>query len=151
MRPRLRYFFDRQQGLCAYCRRLMTKPSLLPPVHGPLTVTLDHRTPVSRGGTNRAQNLLAACATCNTTKGNMTWEQWVAYMRANPDWYVAEEPAAHPEPPLYPRPKKQPARSFTAGETSQWLRDQGALSLLDWPWLIQLTRDRVRQVGWGPW
>lgn len=36
------------------------------------TAHLDHTTPVSRGGTNRPENLAWTCRFCNTAKGSMT-------------------------------------------------------------------------------
>ncbi len=147
MKPRLRRLYDLQKTLCAYCRRVMTKPSLLPPIRESLTATIDHRTPVSRGGTDRHENLVAACAECNGIKGDMSWTEWVAYMATHPAWYVRPLLDQHKPPGGWQKPKPK----LTAGETAEWLRDQGVLSLLDWPWLIELTRPRVRQVGWGPW
>lgn len=46
-------------GRCAYCGE-----------QGPLEV--DHRTPLSRGGTNLISNILPACRRCNAKKRNMT-------------------------------------------------------------------------------
>jgi 5-methylcytosine-specific restriction endonuclease McrA len=39
-------------------------------------------------------------------------------------------------------------RDLPAVETARWLRDQGELAKIDWPWLRELVRERVRQVGW---
>jgi hypothetical protein len=38
---------------------------------GSVATTLDHVHPVSKGGTSRWDNLVAACVPCNTKKGNM--------------------------------------------------------------------------------
>ena len=53
---------------CHYCRRPMRA------AHSdwPDRATVDHRLPVSRGGTNHKANTVAACARCNTFKGSMT-------------------------------------------------------------------------------
>lgn len=37
----------------------------------------DHVLPVSRGGSNRDDNLVAACFTCNRSKHNKTTEEWL--------------------------------------------------------------------------
>jgi 5-methylcytosine-specific restriction protein A len=37
--------------------------------------TLDHRVPISRGGTSHIWNLVLCCGECNKNKGNLTeWE-----------------------------------------------------------------------------
>lgn len=40
----------------------------------------DHATPRSQGGTNRHDNLVDACATCNIQKGDKTIEQYRAWV-----------------------------------------------------------------------
>jgi hypothetical protein len=42
-------------------------------------LTLDHITPRSKGGSNRATNVLCACKECNNSKGHITWYDW--YMK----------------------------------------------------------------------
>ena len=54
-----RALVESYEGKCAYCGRL-----------GPLEV--DHRTPLSRGGTNSIDNVLPACGNCNRKKGQLT-------------------------------------------------------------------------------
>lgn len=49
---------------CAYCHNLAT--------------TADHVIPHTRGGTTDAANLVAACRTCNTSKGDRTLVEWIA-------------------------------------------------------------------------
>ncbi len=42
---------------------------------------LDHLTPRARGGTDDASNLVAACASCNSTRRHMplaTWQRYAA-------------------------------------------------------------------------
>lgn len=46
---------------CVYCATALT----------PETATLDHVHPMSRGGTNAAGNLVAACRHCNQLKGDL--------------------------------------------------------------------------------
>lgn len=55
-----------QSGACYLC----TAP--LDPNH----INVDHKTPVSQGGSNRKTNLGLACATCNKEKHGKTVEQY---------------------------------------------------------------------------
>lgn len=44
--------------------------------------TCDHKTPISKGGDKfKYENLAVCCATCNRRKGNMTYEQWIHYLK----------------------------------------------------------------------
>ena len=54
-----------QAGKCAYCR------AEIPPYH------LDHKLPVSRGGTNADENLHLTCPRCNLRKHAMTHEEFL--------------------------------------------------------------------------
>ncbi len=56
--------FERDGYLCAYCGKPTTNPHC------------DHVIPVSRGGTNDADNLVTACARCNLSKGNKRLGEW---------------------------------------------------------------------------
>jgi 5-methylcytosine-specific restriction endonuclease McrA len=47
---------------CVYCGKPAT--------------TVDHVKPHSRGGTDDEANLVAACATCNGSKGDLTPAEW---------------------------------------------------------------------------
>ncbi len=53
--------------VCQYCHLGLSLDS----------VTIDHRTPVSRGGGDELANLCVACAPCNTRKGASTVEEWL--------------------------------------------------------------------------
>jgi 5-methylcytosine-specific restriction endonuclease McrA len=44
--------------------------------------TGDHVVPHSKGGRSDERNTVAACRTCNTSKGNRTLREWVASGRA---------------------------------------------------------------------
>lgn len=57
-------------GLCHYCRRQFK----------PKELTMDHLTPVARGGTSSKGNLVAACKECNTKKKNLLPYEWDEYM-----------------------------------------------------------------------
>ncbi len=65
-----RDFAEGDVPCCAYCG-----------VEGEPLV-LDHRRPVSRGGSNHPANLLAACVPCNSAKGNKSWSEWYAIFTA---------------------------------------------------------------------
>lgn len=42
-------------------------------------LTLDHITPRSKGGSDRATNIVCACKECNKSKGHQAWYDW--YMK----------------------------------------------------------------------
>lgn len=56
---------DAHDGLCAYCKTDRGN-------------TIDHVLPVSRGGQHTKDNVLPACTSCNSSKGNKTVEEWLA-------------------------------------------------------------------------
>lgn len=53
------FLLIRQGWTCEYCPR---------PLHFK-TVTIDHMVPQSKGGTDHVVNLVAACRSCNSSKG----------------------------------------------------------------------------------
>lgn len=76
----LRKLFHDQKTLCHYCKEPMTLS------HGRLRATIDHKLPKSRGGGDEAENLVAACITCNGLKANLTEEEFLLRMEAHPEW-----------------------------------------------------------------
>lgn len=51
----------------------------------PLTIkniSKDHRTPLSRGGTNNILNIVPACRTCNSKKNARTYEEYMSLLNA---------------------------------------------------------------------
>lgn len=56
-------------GLCAYCLRPMPK------------VTLDHMTPLVRGGSHTLSNVVPCCKSCNSRKGTKTLLEYVIATR----------------------------------------------------------------------
>lgn len=56
--------YEAQSGTCFYCRQKVEA--------GSYQWTIDHKLPISRGGTNEDFNLVGACATCNSNKSSMT-------------------------------------------------------------------------------
>lgn len=73
---RRRLLFKKQDGKCYYCQRQMNLGS-----QGPLHCTVDHKIPVSLGGTGRLKNLAGACFTCNNLKRDMTETQFREFMK----------------------------------------------------------------------
>src|SRR5215213_3426120 len=61
---------EAQACLCAYCG----VPLPLEPV-----IHVDHKLPLSRGGSNDPSNLVLACAPCNLSKGAKTAQEYIAY------------------------------------------------------------------------
>ena len=56
---------------CWYCEK---------PFEGRRLRTEDHKTPVSKGGSDEAGNLVASCQKCNSSKGNSTVGEFIARM-----------------------------------------------------------------------
>src|SRR5256884_4616642 len=63
------FLFARDQYQCQFCGRhqIQLKPREC--------LTRDHLVPLSRGGTNAWTNVLTACSSCNTRKGNLLPEE----------------------------------------------------------------------------
>lgn len=65
-----------QANRCFYCGC----PLVEPPARGgpcpPRAATLDHRVPVSRGGTDDPNNICVSCYQCNVLKGCSTEEEF---------------------------------------------------------------------------
>lgn len=55
--------WQQQEGACVYCGA-----SLLP--YKKRHISLDHVIPLSKGGTNRLDNVVWCCHTCNSRKGD---------------------------------------------------------------------------------
>ena len=66
----------RGQGICHYCGR-QTHPSNL---------TMDHITPVVRGGRSTKNNIVPCCEECNARKQSKTpveWQEYLELLRRN--------------------------------------------------------------------
>lgn len=69
-----------QNGLCYYCHRPVV---LLNICGGPVpenAATIDHRHPLSKGGTSQRSNLVVACRRCNQIKGSMSESDFTWYI-----------------------------------------------------------------------
>lgn len=42
---------------------------------------IDHKTPVSRGGSNWPDNLILSCLSCNREKGNKTYVEYIEWCK----------------------------------------------------------------------
>lgn len=60
--------FDEQEGRCPYCNVFLR------------SWHVDHKTPLTRGGSNDKNNLQLTCATCNTRKHTKTDEEFRAFL-----------------------------------------------------------------------
>lgn len=58
--------FNKQRGFCVCGKALR------------LGYTIDHKTPISRGGSNWPDNIQLLCSRCNSSKGTKTDEEWRA-------------------------------------------------------------------------
>jgi len=52
---------------CAYCKKPLNENE----------ITIDHKIPLSRGGTNYIENLVPSCMSCNSKKGKRTPEEFI--------------------------------------------------------------------------
>lgn len=84
--PDLHYTRCMQDSRCTYCGDLLG-------VDGS-SIHLDHKVPVSRGGTNDGKNLQWLCGPCNMKKGTQTHEEYSAKVGTYelppppiPDWF----------------------------------------------------------------
>jgi 5-methylcytosine-specific restriction endonuclease McrA len=62
--------FEQQEGFCFYCGELLYS-SFDNVIH------VDHKIPVSRGGSNTIENIVISCASCNLKKGTKTPEEFL--------------------------------------------------------------------------
>lgn len=70
--------FKLQEGRCFYCAGRMARKQNPRDRQGQNLCTLDHLTPVSRGGADTFENTAAACRTCNVRKGDMSVDEFRA-------------------------------------------------------------------------
>lgn len=68
-----RMLCEHQNGKCFYCRSTITFHRKK--LH---SLDIDHKIPISKGGDDAVDNLVAACKPCNALKRNMTDEEFLA-------------------------------------------------------------------------
>jgi hypothetical protein len=75
--------FDLTGGVCFYCQIPLIEDSDDEQRYGQsaLLMQIDHRTPTSRGGSDRASNRAPSCGPCNGQKHNRTVEEYRHYLR----------------------------------------------------------------------
>lgn len=59
--------YEQYDGRCSYCGNPVSRDKM----------TISHRIPLSRGGSNAYENLKLACRTCNLMVGNLTFPEFV--------------------------------------------------------------------------
>lgn len=62
----IKRMFDEQKGICPYCNEDITEE-----------YHIEHKTPISRGGSNWPENLHLTCAPCNYKKKTLTHEEFI--------------------------------------------------------------------------
>ena len=67
------HLIDFQEHRCWYCHGRLNKAT-----GSRRNWALEHQTPISRGGTNEATNLVIACRLCNKLKNTQTAEEFLA-------------------------------------------------------------------------
>lgn len=65
-RTRIKRAMHEKDPRCVYCEKVIELEYAI----------LDHRIPISRGGSNRLDNLVLACKPCDIEKGDDIW--WIA-------------------------------------------------------------------------
>ncbi len=79
-----RVYSPRGKGArCAYCERRLEAPTS----PSKLAATRDHVVPRSAGGTEKVW----CCRQCNSLKGDMMPDQWLAFRQSNPEWWRRPE------------------------------------------------------------
>lgn len=69
--------FKAAKGRCFYCDRKVKEDGK----NSDETFVVDRLTPKKRGGTDDFSNLVCSCQSCNTSKGNRTMKEYVAYLK----------------------------------------------------------------------
>lgn len=75
--PKRQRIFQKTGGRCWYCGQPLNDHWRgVTPYPPPNAFHVDHVTPRKKGGSNKLENLVAACASCNLSKGNKTLDEW---------------------------------------------------------------------------
>lgn len=119
--PKLATLHQAQNGRCFYCSGPMYLPNDSR-CSFERRVTRDHRVPLSKGGRG-GPNIVGACYQCNSKKGNLDEDEWMAAQpawlregvaeiraqalrseRAFEKWEAAQQKAAESPKPVQPKP-----------------------------------------------
>lgn len=76
--------YERYNGQCAICGQPVSRKGM----------TISHRTPLSKGGTNGMDNLLLSCWSCSQAKQNLSMEEFFQKI-GELFFYNADEIAKH--------------------------------------------------------
>lgn len=70
-----------ENNKCHYCihEMILEKRSMKTPIKGD-SATIEHKIPISRGGSNSRDNKVLACYNCNADKGWLTDEEYFAVL-----------------------------------------------------------------------
>lgn len=79
--PHRKRLHREQDGLCHYCKRRTFIYAVEVGDQGRL-ITVDHRQPISRGGSLGRDNIVGACKACNEAKGAFTEEEFMQILAA---------------------------------------------------------------------
>lgn len=74
MQNRIRAHLRRHGTVCAYCDRALKVGTF----NQPLSPSRDHAIPLSRGGADSIDNIVIACRECNSDKGSLLPEEYMA-------------------------------------------------------------------------
>lgn len=82
---RVRESLGRAQGWrCAYCNHPVAHVDQLADTPGALELQIEHRVPISRGGTWKRYNILGACKPCNKAKADLPEDDFRALLARFP-------------------------------------------------------------------
>lgn len=79
-------FSEKENLFCEYCGTLLLDEELFPYKR---IVSVDHKKPLSAGGSNSFENLAICCTRCNIVKGTMTSETFLKFNKLldqNKEW-----------------------------------------------------------------
>ena len=82
---RVRDSLGRAQGWrCAYCNHPVAHADQLADTPGTIELQIEHRVPISRGGTWKRFNILGSCKSCNTAKADLSENDFRALLERFP-------------------------------------------------------------------
>lgn len=84
------FIVSRDDGLCRYCERGVCYDGSAPS----LQAAIDHFIPQVRGGSNKVRNKVLACIRCDSAKGLLTGDEFLAIISAHGGWGDGE-PRGH--------------------------------------------------------